>query len=78
MKLTLFLLLLPWLAFFGFVYDSAPPLGMFWIFTILVCLVRGIYVFRLHRLLAFCCFAVALVQIFLVLLPELMRHRHSV
>jgi len=80
MKLTTFLIVLPLVVFYIAVNTHPPYAALFavWSLLALVCLIRGIYVFRLHRWQAFCCFAFTLIQTLLVLLPVLMIRRHSV
>jgi hypothetical protein len=85
MKLTIFILLLPVVMFFGFMFllrshasDTLElPFFIFWIFTALVCFVRGLFIFRQHRRLAWCCFGVTLLQVVLAILPALASHKIS-
>jgi hypothetical protein len=74
MRLTLLIMLLPVMMFFGFLFalkHNALELPGFilWILATLVCVVRGIVIFRQHRRLAWCCFGVALLQVVLVVFP---------
>jgi hypothetical protein len=77
MRLTMLVLLLPVMMFFGFLFvihrgDAlAIPAFIIWISTTLVCFGRGFYIFRKQRYLALCCFAVACMQIILAILPAL-------
>jgi cytochrome bd-type quinol oxidase subunit 2 len=85
MRLTIFILLLPVVMFFVFVFllrshasDMLElPFFIFWILTALVCFVRGLFIFRQHRRLAWCCFGVTLLQFILAILPLLARHKIS-
>ena len=85
MRLTIFILTLPVVMFFGFVFllrshasDAFEiPFFIVWIFTALVCFVRGFFIFRQHRRLAWCCFGVALLQVVLAILPALASHKIS-
>jgi hypothetical protein len=40
-----------------------------WMLATIVCLIRGIYIFRSHQRLAWCCFLVVLLQILLAIVP---------
>jgi hypothetical protein len=85
MKLTIIILLLPVTLLFGTLlanhdFDTvalpdslAVSFYFLWIASTLVCLVRGCFIFRHHRLLALCCFAIAMSQIVLALMPAAKR-----
>ena len=70
MTSTILFLLLPMATLLGFVFARhhlyvglADELLILWILTALVCFLRGLFIRRYHRLLARCCFAVALLPI---------------
>jgi hypothetical protein len=85
MKLTIVILLLPLGLLMGTMianrdFDAftlpdslAIPFYFLWIAATLVCLIRGCFIFRHHRFLALCCFAVAVSQIALALMPAAKR-----
>jgi hypothetical protein len=85
MKTTIFVLLLPILLFFGFVHathysDSvALPVFIVWMLCTVICFARGFFIFRRQRRLAWSCFAVAVLQVILAILPALadINVRHS-
>ena len=76
MKLIVFILLLPVLMFFTFLFAvrlDLDALGksifILWMLATLVCFIQGFVIFRQHRYLAACCFGIALLQIVLAILP---------
>src|ERR1019366_2775082 len=79
MRLTVLILLLPVAVFFGWILlqprlgeagDSLIPIWfVIWMFTTLICFTWGFFIFRRYRRLAWCCFAVAFLQIILAILP---------
>jgi hypothetical protein len=83
MKLTIFILLLPIVIFVsGILLIHRPAsdamiqtfLG-FWAAASLLCFIRGFFIFRQHRRLAWCCFLIALLQIIFAILPALASHK---
>jgi len=80
MKMTTLFIMLSCVMLYVAMNTHPPYLALFVVWSLFAvgCLIRGIYVFRLHKWQAFCCFAITLVQTFLVLLPMLMIRRHSV
>ena len=75
MKLTIFILLLPVIMFFGFLvvvthdyYTLASLLLFSWILTFVICFIRGFFIFLRQRKLAWCCFAMALLQLIIAIL----------
>ena len=82
MKLTIFILLLPIVIFVtGILMIHRPAsdtmietfLGV-WAAASLLCFIRGFFIFRHRRWLAWCCFIVAAVQIVFAILPALASH----
>jgi hypothetical protein len=91
MKSSMFILLPPTPMFIAFVltlgysrsWDAggAMALAVFilWILATLACFIGGFVFFRRQRRLAWCCFAVVLLQVILAILPALadINVRHS-
>ena len=76
MRLTVLNLLLPTIIFLiGFFMPGEVAeavigvLVAIWMIATVGCIIRGIYIFRSHRRLAWCCFLVALLQILLAVVP---------
>jgi hypothetical protein len=79
MKLTIFILLLPWAILlvvgalvhlginYGWIFLCLGP----WMLASLVCFIRGLFIFRRHQRLAWCCFINAAIQLILAIWPEL-------
>jgi len=87
MRLTVLILLLPVVTFLSGLWLLPRDVGdavvgaflVWWLLTTVVCFVRGCFIFRHHRRLAWCCFGVVLLQFFLGIVP-LMGHvnvRHN-
>jgi len=75
MKLTPIILLLP-VASFYFAWSEAIGVAAMltlWILSIVVCLGWGVYVSRQSRLLGWLCVVVALIQLFIMLMPVTAR-----
>jgi len=47
------------------------PLFILWMLATLACFLRGLFIFRKHRSLAYCCLVIALIQI-AINIPHLM------
>jgi hypothetical protein len=83
-RVTILILLLPVIIFFGWILlqpilgkvgDSLIPIWFaIWMSVTLICFVWGFFIFRRYRRLAWGCFAVALLQMILALLPLLASH----
>ena len=76
MKLTPIILLMPVAAFYiawNVPAFSGLALLVFWILSIVVCLGWGVYVSRQSRFLGWLCVVVALIQIFIMLMPTVAR-----
>ena len=82
MKLTVIILLLPVVIFFGgmLLFSGSSPIIdaghatmvvwlTIWMFSTLICFGWGFFIFRRHRILACCCFAVVLLQLVLFIPP---------
>lgn len=59
-----------------------PVFLVIWMSATLICLIWGFFIFRRYRRLAWCCFAIAFLQIILAILPligtrNVKRHFHS-
>jgi hypothetical protein len=67
--ITMLVLFLPVVMFSGFLAfhgsDAANATFALWMFTTVVCFIRGLFILRRHRRLAWCCIGVALLQIIL-------------
>lgn len=83
MKLTIFILLLPVVIFAsGLLMIQRPAsdamiqtfLGI-WALASLACFFRGFFILRQHRILAWCCFVIALLQTIFAVLPALASHK---
>ena len=75
MNRTMFLLLLPVATFWAYTEYWQFPLVLFWlcVLSALVCVARGVYVYRNDKLVGLVCIGVVLFQIMFLVVPRLLH-----